>query len=108
MGCESCCCVLNVFDNAASDGIVVGVETMVVSPGVRMVFGVCNRVGCCVAVVMIVGAGLIVVDEMSRGPSDFIAFTTEAFVTVIRFVAADAILILDDAALPSLFIEKTM
>lgn len=96
--------MLSVLDRAAREGIVVGVDTIVAKAGGRIVFVVCNSFGgfcCCVEFV----AGLIVVDDISRGPSDL--FTKEAFVTVTKVGVAEAA-IDDDATLPSLFIENTM
>lgn len=57
----------------------------------RIVLGACRRVGCAVFGV----AGLIVVDDISRGPS----ILTILLGGDVKF---------DDAALPSLLIEKTM
>lgn len=85
---------------AVNDGIVVGVDTIDVSPGVRIIFG------CCAPAIIVDVAGFIVVDEIKRGPSLLIVCSAGAFVTVTILVAGDARL--DDAALPSFLIEKTM
>lgn len=84
----------------------VAVDTIVVSPDLRIVLGVCRSVGCGLAVTTFVAADLIVVDDINRGPSDLILCTAEAFVTVTMLLADDAKF--DEAALPSLLIEKTM
>lgn len=91
--------MLNVFDRAASDGIVVfGVDTMDVSAGGRSDFaGVCDETS--------VNAGLIVVDEMMRGPSVFFVDMIDAADAV---AAIELAAIEDDATLPSLLMEKTM
>lgn len=54
----------------------------------------------CACVVLV--AGLIVVDDISRGPSAFIVLTDEAFDTVTR-CGAD-----EDTTFPSFLIENTM
>lgn len=50
-------------------------------------------------------AGLIVVDDINRGPSDFIVFTAEAFGTVTNN-GVDEAPIDDDTTLPSFLIEN--
>lgn len=51
-------------------------------------------------------AGLIVVDDINRGPSDFIVFTEEAFDTVTNS-GVDEAPIDDDTTAPSFLIENT-
>lgn len=92
--------MLNVFDRAANDGMVVfGADTMDVSAGGRNDFvGVCDDTN--------VSAGLIVVDEMIRGPSIFfvaMAVAVDVVAAAIELAATD-----DEATLPSLLMEKTM
>lgn len=50
---------------------------------------------------MVFVAGLIVVDDINRGPSDLIVFTVEAFDTVTSSGADE------DTTLPSFLIENT-
>ena len=84
-GCCNCCWALNVFEMAVNDGIAADV----VADTLRMVFGACSNVGGAVRVVV---AGLMVVDDINRGPV---------------CDKSDLIMLLA-AALPSLLIEKTM
>lgn len=51
-------------------------------------------------------AGLIVVDDINRGPSVFIVLTDDAFDTVTRR-GADDVPIDDDTTFPSFLIENT-
>lgn len=52
-------------------------------------------------------AGLIVVDDINRGPSDFIVFTEEAFDTVTNSGVDEPPIDDDDTILASFLIENT-